>query len=613
MIAFFILHQVTSQEVNKGKIAFLADIHFQDLYGNLEDSEYKGVLNSTNNRTTLLRTMASQLQSTRIFNENYFAFLATLNDIVERNIKVVALPGDYSDDGQPLHVRGLRKILEYYAKEHDIQFFITTGNHDPAGPFLKDSGKKDFLGEQGKKQPLYSEESMYVSKPAIEHPVVVTKDIAKMGYVEIMETLKDFGFYPQKSFLYWETPFSNYTPQTYQYKKALKASNIENRTYPLKNNLKIPDASYLVEPVDGLWLLAIDGNSYIPESNGNFSGAGLGYNNSIKYKQHLFSWFSKVAKMAKKLNKTLIAFSHYPAIDFNEDASPRIEEFFGGKKWQLKRVPEEKIAEKIAEAGIKIHVAGHMHINDTGKRDYGNGNFLVNIQTPSLAAYIPGYKTLSITDNEVEVETIVIDEVPRFKELFSLYEMEYNYLKKTNQPLWDSTILQSKSYHEFTEFHLENLVKNRFYSDWNPDFFEFLSNLTGKELLMLSENQQEEDIINFFATKEGLAESDLKNLNQYENWTGIDMILDFYKIRNADQLAFRDIPQQRLEEYKAILNAFQKNTFFKNTKHAYAHQLQLFMNIFKSFIHGVPANHFQINLKSGEVTNLEKASSPEGF
>ena len=130
----------------KIKIAFLADVHFQDIYGTLQDSDYKGITNPKNGKHTLLRTMESQLHSTRIFNENYFAFLAALDDIVQRGIKIVALPGDYSDDGQPLHIRGLRQILTDYTKKYGIQFFITTGNHDPAGPFAQESGKNDFLG-----------------------------------------------------------------------------------------------------------------------------------------------------------------------------------------------------------------------------------------------------------------------------------------------------------------------------------------------------------------------------------------------------------------------------------------------------------------------------------
>lgn len=101
-----------AQETEKIKVAFIADIHFQDdfaNYKNFKGLQIKGVL-----KKAKIRTMAAQLHSTRLFNENYFALRATLDDIAKRGIKIVALPGDYTDDGQPLHVKGLAAILKVF-------------------------------------------------------------------------------------------------------------------------------------------------------------------------------------------------------------------------------------------------------------------------------------------------------------------------------------------------------------------------------------------------------------------------------------------------------------------------------------------------------------------
>ncbi|MES2485643.1 MAG: metallophosphoesterase, partial [Bacteroidota bacterium] len=186
----------TSAKINAQsgvKIAFLADVHLQDIYGTLNDNSYKGIINPVDGMPVLIRTMESQLHSTRIFNENYFAFIAALDDIAARGIKIVALPGDYTDDGQPIHLRGLQHILKMYEDKYSISFFITTGNHDPVGPFAKHAGKTDFLGAGGKQQPIFSKETMY--KPsANDLPVVVTSDIACMGYTGITEYLGSFGF-----------------------------------------------------------------------------------------------------------------------------------------------------------------------------------------------------------------------------------------------------------------------------------------------------------------------------------------------------------------------------------------------------------------------------------
>lgn len=47
-----------------------------------------------------VRSMEAQVQSTRLFNENYYAFLAALDDVAHRDIRWVVLPGDLTDDGQ---------------------------------------------------------------------------------------------------------------------------------------------------------------------------------------------------------------------------------------------------------------------------------------------------------------------------------------------------------------------------------------------------------------------------------------------------------------------------------------------------------------------------------
>lgn len=35
---------------------------------------------------------------------------------------VVVISGDFSDDGQPVHMRGLREVMEKYRKQHGLRF-----------------------------------------------------------------------------------------------------------------------------------------------------------------------------------------------------------------------------------------------------------------------------------------------------------------------------------------------------------------------------------------------------------------------------------------------------------------------------------------------------------
>lgn len=615
-----------TKNLNGTQIAFLSDVHLQDLFGAFSDNDYKGVLNPKTGQYVLLRTMASQLHSTRIFNENYFAFIAALEDIAKRKIRYVALPGDYTDDGQPIHVRGLEKILAQYSKKYNIEFFITTGNHDPVGPFAQDSGKEDFLGKEGKSQPIYSKDGLYKPNLSTEQPVIVTADIAKMGYLGITYGLKDFGFYPSKKNKFWATPFSTYDSQNYSFEKASEAAQLPNRVYNVTPGYEVPDVSYVVEPIEGLWLMAIDGNVYIPKKNDgdpkdskSYSEASTGYNNVLSNKKHLIKWVEQISAEAKKEGKVLIAFSHFPMIDFNDDASAEIKELLGPNKWQLNRVPVEEVAQTFADAGLKIHFGGHMHINDTGIRNTKKGNTLVNIQTPSLAAYIPAYKLLTIKKNNgVDIQTITIDDVPRYDELFDLYKMEYKFLQnQQTKDIWNIDILKTKNYHDFTDFHLKELVRLRFLSDdWPSSFKDFFLKLSAQDLLVLANVQADADFDEVLKNKEKFQkeweEAKIKSAQYLKenklkkedfNWTGYDLLVDFYRFRSADELALTDVGTARAKQYKILSQLFFENHTESSSKEKpLQNQMRLFLIIFSKFMHEVPADHFTVDLKTGAVT-----------
>ena len=137
------------------RIAFMADVHFHDVYAEFSDGPFEGPPNTISAKQATIRTMAAQLRSTRLFNENYFAFLAALDDAISRGIEHVALPGDFSDDGQPVHIRGLDRILDRYT-DMGVRFYLTPGNHDPSSPFGRPAGKPDYLGADGRTVGIFS-------------------------------------------------------------------------------------------------------------------------------------------------------------------------------------------------------------------------------------------------------------------------------------------------------------------------------------------------------------------------------------------------------------------------------------------------------------------------
>ncbi len=577
---------------NEVQIAFMADVHFADVYPELKDLSAGVYTDTVNGKNVLIRSMESQLHSTRLFNENYFAFQAALDDAVERGIKIIAMPGDFSDDGQPMHIKGLKKIMDRYAEKYDVSFFMVNGNHDPTRPYGKQGGERDFLANDGRLQPIMSDDELYTSNSNGEKPTVISKEIAEWGYKEILEELKDYGFFPQKQFTYWETPFSVYTYEQFTYDKAVWASKLDQRTSTAKGqSLKtMPDVSYLVEPVKGIWLLAIDANVYTPKSNGDgFNGSGIGYNEVLKHKRYLLEWTEKVVKNANRLGKTLIAFSHYPMVDFNDGATDEMKQLFGAKSFQAHRVPDQVVGEMFADMGLKVHVGGHMHLNDTGVITTQKGNTLTNIQTPSLAAYAPAYKIIIIgNSNSLEVETIVLDSVASFNSFFKNYKVEYNFLKD-NFPdrLWDDTILSSNSYREFTNTHLQELVRWRLLpTDWPEHIRELLVGKTGWQIVtqIYNEKLSEREIVIKLKNKD-LA------INDFDNWTGENLILDFYRFRNADKIALKDIDATRLKAYHFLFDAL-----LSGSKHKTLVPLQQFAKIFQKQMNGEESEKFKIDL-----------------
>lgn len=630
------------------QIAFMPDIHFHDVYAEFEDGSFSGLENSESGKLATIRTMQAQLHSTRLFNENYFALLAALDDMVARGIQLVALPGDFSDDGQPIHIRGLRKILDHYSENHGIEFFATPGNHDPVRPFDTPGGKADFLGTDGHSQRIFSrgvQECMDYegswTKVDTGRPLetICTEEITLLGYQKIMEQLADFGFYPKPGYRHWETPYSS--PGEYRYQKARIEADYQNRQYEICQQGKggvdkeesythctqVPDASYLVEPVPGLWLLSIDANVYVPKAADTSEGKSLtfessgnaGYNRMLTHKSQVLDWIADVVERANASGKHLIAFSHYPMVEFYNGQSDTLAQLFGSGSSQLKRQPRSHVSQALADTGLKLHVGGHMHMNDTGVVPGADGNTLVNVQAPSLAAYVPAYKLMTLhSDQTVEVETIVLDQVPRFSELFEHYRTEYKALKKAGETgIWDKGILDAENYREFTLWHIRELTRHRFLpNEWPEEFRKMLLSLTGRELLALTQlNSQTDLTLGLDALKQSprwrkATETAAKHLHEaeldavrFDGWTGFDLAVDFYRLRNAGTLAIEDIGPARLKEYRFLssLASSSELTEPNADSGSLVHSLGQLMAMLEVFQEGQPDDHFILDLKSGKI------------
>ena len=531
------------------QIAFISDAHIQDVDGHAER----------------VRSMEVQVQSTRLFNENYYALLAALDDVARRNIRWVVLPGDLTDNGQFFNQQKIKNILHSYTQRKGMRFFVTTGNHDPALPLGLMQKNAHFLAADGSR---------------------VTREDSCAGYVSQMECYADFGFFPRKDDCYWESPFTSYTYDKYSYEDACRESVLSKRTYTLCDSLTATDASYLVEPVDGLWLLAIDGGVYLPkemkDGKWSYQGSSAGYNLVLKHKPFLLPWVRKVVEEAQKRHKTLVAFSHYPLVDFNDGVSEHVRRIWGDRRFDLHRVPEAEVSEAFLQAGLRLHFAGHMHVNDTGIWEGKDGKHLYNIQVPSIATYVPAYKILTIESDEVfRVETVALDTVPGFDSLFPLYRAEYQSDSlKGHSPVWNKEILSARTYGEFCDYQFRVLVRLRFIPRDLPESWRACLDFTGARML------------------EAVSGEDRSDDADWTDWCMKDLVLDLYRLRYAERLALEDIPRTRLAVYRYLFDRARISTF----RSAEVEMVKGLGTLFLAFLNGEPCQNFVIDLKKDTIT-----------
>jgi len=95
-------------------------------------------------------------------------------------------------------------------------------------------------------------------------------------------------------------------------------------------------------------------------------------------------------------------------------------------------------------------------------------------------------------------------------------------------------------------------------------------------------------------------------------WNGNDLSTDFYRIRNAGDLALNDISNERMNQYALLADAYAETSDHTDQPHQLwdaksltLHQkLAGVFEVMALFADRLPSVHIQIDLNSGEVTSL---------
>ncbi|KQR69522.1 metallophosphoesterase family protein [Rhizobium sp. Leaf341] len=568
-------------------IAVIADAHVHDPAA---DFGFPGALQTGG---LSVRPLSEGARSTRVFNESLQAFRTALDDVAARGIRHVVLLGDYTDDGQIATTAAVAEILGDYRARHGMAFFALPGNHDIFG----DAGRhrtKRFLQADGSSAVVTSHPVTPAHDPLPpgiprDIPVTVSAAMFCPGYPDGLMALAEHGYFPQPGYLHWESPFGSEGDVEARMFAAVSASGRTRR--PLM------EASYLVEPVEGLWLLMIDANVFVPIDGSDdwVDSTSAGWNAMLEHKRHVISWMTDVGARAARLGKRLVAFSHYPALD-PLDGTQAAEIALLGPTATSGRVPRDAVGEAFIEAGIQLHFSGHLHVNDTARMTRG-GKAFINIAVPSLAGFPPAYKILTLRTGAAEIETVPLGDMPMDAAIGALYAAE---VRRTGVDT--GGMAEATRYGEFLSAHIGHLAWRRHLKrEWPAALAAVLRAATLGDLARLAVRPVVPmgDALSMLPAAPGLARSPEKD--GPETLSAIAFLGDWYRLRMGSDLGRMAISPQRLRFYDRLSALYSSQTWPEGSAQG---GIAAMLALFEAYRSGLPSVDIRIDLATGDITDL---------
>lgn len=164
-----------------------------------------------------------------------------------------------------------------------------------------------------------------------------------------------------------------------------------------------PDSlSYLVEPVEGLWVIALDSCKYQDNLSSGQSEVGGALAEST------LSWLEEKVAEAKREGKLAFAIMHHGLVEHftGQSTMPGIGDEYVIDDWI-------NVSRRVAEAGLSLVFTGHYHAQDVTRQSWeGSEAFVFDVETGSLVSYPNPYRMVSIdTEGRVEIDSRIIDSI----------------------------------------------------------------------------------------------------------------------------------------------------------------------------------------------------------
>lgn len=188
-----------------------------------------------------------------------------------------------------------------------------------------------------------------------------------------------------------EIPIPYVTPE--KFKKIYKKCGYDEALYQDPNSL-----SYVAEPVQGLWLIAMD--SCIYDNNLSEGEPATGG----EFKEETLEWILNKVQEGNTAGKQMIGMMHHGVVEHYLMQSELFAEYVVAD-WP-------NVSNQLAAAGLKVVFTGHYHANDVTSRNFPEEKYLIDVETGSLLTFPSAYRTVTLTpDNQMEIESNFISEI----------------------------------------------------------------------------------------------------------------------------------------------------------------------------------------------------------
>ncbi|MGC9342121.1 MAG: metallophosphoesterase family protein [Bacteroidales bacterium] len=252
-------------------------------------------------------------------------------------------------------------------------------------------------------------------------PGDLTKDGTLKSHQKFAEYLSEIEKMGKKVFV---VPGNHDTsnPKSYSYRDSLKikVENVEPGKFKsIYGAFGYQEAlyadsfslSYIVEPVDGIWLFALDACRYDENYEINYPVTGG------KFKVETLQWIQNMLNHAVHMNKAVIGFMHHGVLEHYERQSKFFEDYV---------VQDfKKVSALFAAYGMRMVFTGHYHAQDITSAHYSDNSFIFDIETGSLVTYPCPLRTVAIKNNTAEISSQFITDIPSNQKNFPDYARNF--------------------------------------------------------------------------------------------------------------------------------------------------------------------------------------------